>query len=55
MRKLLATVAALFVLASALVAQQEPYVEASPDEFLTKARTAERPALVLFNFNLKSG
>ena len=32
-----------------------PYTKGDPNLFLTKAREKGRPAVVLFNFHLKSG
>ena len=55
MRKTLAGMAVSLFLCSAVVAQQQPYVETNPDKFLSKSRSQGRPAIVLFNFHLKSG
>ncbi len=43
------------VLLLAQDASPRPYQEGDVDAFLKRARTDDRPAIVLFNFNLDSG
>jgi len=38
-----------------LAQSSPPYFQGNPDEFLAKSRAKSRPAIVLFNFHLKSG
>lgn len=54
MRRALAAVACLLSL-SFLAGQDKPYQEGDVDAFLADARSEGRPAIVLFNFNAKSG
>jgi hypothetical protein len=54
MRRALAGVACLLSL-SCLMAQDKPYQEGDVDAFLADARSEGRPAIVLFNFDDKSG
>ena len=49
------TFLALPALLSGQDASPKPYQEGDVDGFLQRARANERPAVVLFNFNLDSG
>ena len=52
------TLTALLTIASCIVAQDQqpkPYTEGDVEGFLQRARSSERPAMVLFNFDHESG
>jgi hypothetical protein len=53
--RFLAPVIAVVALAANLAAQDLPYKEGNVDAFLHAARANGRPAIVLFNFDAKSG
>jgi len=48
-------IASTLLLLSCLSAQGKPYQEGDVDAFLAAAKAAGRPAIVLFNFDAKSG
>lgn len=53
--RFLAPVIAVVALVTNLAAQDLPYKEGNVDAFLHAARANGRPAIVLFNFDAKSG
>ncbi|MFT7617957.1 MAG: hypothetical protein ACI97A_001596 [Planctomycetota bacterium] len=55
MRSISWTLTFFLLFASTLAAQDLPYVQKNPDEFLKTARQQQRPSVVIFNFNLSSG
>jgi hypothetical protein len=54
-RVILAITTFLGLSIASLAAQDKPYQEGDVDAFLTTARSNERPSIVLFNFDEKSG